>query len=78
MSRKKKDHLEVRGGKKRIYGVGLQLLSRWDQLVESMPPNSDSTSLHMDWKWFSISKVIGELHSILGVTIKDDFHDFTI
>jgi hypothetical protein len=43
-----------------------------------MQPNSDSTSLHMDRKRCSILKVIGELRSIPGVTIKDDFHDFTI
>jgi hypothetical protein len=76
--KKKRDHSEVRGGKKKIYEVGLQLLSRWDQLIESMQPNSDSTSLHMDRKRCSILKVMGELHSIPRVTIKDDFHDFTI
>jgi hypothetical protein len=36
--------------KKRNYGIGLQLLSRWDQLVDNMSNNNDSTSICKDRK----------------------------
>jgi hypothetical protein len=62
--------------RKKTFGISLQLLSRWDQLVVSMSTKSDSTSLHMDWKGYSILEVMIELHCIPGVTIEDNFHDF--
>jgi hypothetical protein len=74
--RKERDPSEVRGRKKKTYGIGVQLLSRWDQLLESMSIRSDSTSLNMDRQGCSISKVMAELHSIPRVLINDDFHDF--
>ena len=41
-----------------------------------MSTRSDSTSLHMDREGCSILEVMVELHSIPGVLIEDDFHDF--
>jgi len=41
-----------------------------------MLTKSDSTSLYIDRKGCSILEVMAELHSIPGVTIEDDFHDF--
>jgi hypothetical protein len=46
--RKKRDPSEVRGRKKKTFGIGVQLLSRWDQLLESKSTMSDSTSLNID------------------------------
>jgi hypothetical protein len=74
--KKEKDHSEIRAGMKKTSKIGLQLFSRWDQVVESMSTRSDSTSLYMDRKGCSILKVMAELHSIPRVTIEDDFHDF--
>jgi len=56
--RKEKDHSEVRAEKKKTSKIGLQLSSRWDQLVESMSTKSDSTSLYMDRKGCSILEVM--------------------
>ncbi|KAG6792899.1 hypothetical protein POTOM_002061 [Populus tomentosa] len=52
------------------------LLSRCNHLFESMSTKSDSTSVNMDREGCSIRKVMAELHSILGVSIEDEFHDF--
>lgn len=41
-----------------------------------MSTRSDSNSLHMDHKGCSICEVMIELHSILGVSVDDEFHDF--
>uniref|UniRef100_A0A2K2AUW2 Uncharacterized protein n=1 Tax=Populus trichocarpa TaxID=3694 RepID=A0A2K2AUW2_POPTR len=48
------------------------LLSRCNHLLESMSTKSDSTSLNMD------REVMAELHSIPGVSIEDEFHDFAM
>ena len=52
------------------------MLSRWDQLLESMLTKSDSTSLNMDRVCCSIPEVMAKLHSIPGFLVDDDFHDF--
>ena len=41
-----------------------------------MSTKSNSTSLNMNRKGCSIREVMDELHSILGVSIKDQFHNF--
>jgi hypothetical protein len=74
--RKERDPSKVRGRKKKTSRIGVQLLSRWDQLLKSMSTRSDSTSLNMDRQGCSIHEVTTELHSIPGVLIDDDFHDF--
>lgn len=56
--------------------IGMQLLSRLDQMIDSMFNNSDSTSINRDKKGCSIHEVMTELHSIEGVHIGDDFHGF--
>lgn len=61
---------------KKPYKIGLQLLSCWDQLVDSMSTKSDSTSVSMDRKWCNIHEVMTELHFIEEVTIGDEFHGF--
>uniref|UniRef100_A0A6N2MGN6 Uncharacterized protein n=1 Tax=Salix viminalis TaxID=40686 RepID=A0A6N2MGN6_SALVM len=62
--------------KKKTFGIGVQILSEWDQLLESILTKSDCTSLHMDQKGYSILEVMVELHSIPEMSIDDDFHDF--
>ncbi|KAL9384379.1 hypothetical protein Peur_021389 [Populus x canadensis] len=74
--RKERDHYDVRGRKKKTAEIGVQLLSRCNHLLESMSTKSDSTSLNMDHEGCSIREVMDELHSIPGVSIKDEFHDF--
>jgi hypothetical protein len=74
--RKERDHYDVRGRKKKTTGIGVQLLSRCNHLLESMSTKSDSTSLNMDREGCSIREVMDELHSIPGVSIEDEFHDF--
>ena len=58
--------------------IGVQMLSMWDQLLESMSTKSDSTSLNMDQEGYSILVVMAELHSIPRVLVDDDFHDFAM
>ncbi|KAL9394245.1 hypothetical protein Peur_013530 [Populus x canadensis] len=41
-----------------------------------MSTESDSTSVNMDREGCSIPEVMVELHSIPGVSVDDDFHDF--
>lgn len=74
--RKEKDAYKVRAKKKNTSGIVIQLLLRMDQPLEIMLTRSGSTSLHMDLKGCSIREVMGELHSIPGVIIASDFHDF--
>jgi hypothetical protein len=74
--RKERDHYDVRGSKKKTTKIGVQLLSRCNHLLESMSTKSDSTSLNMDREGCSICEVMAELHSIPGVSIEDEFHDF--
>lgn len=59
--RKERDPSKVRGRKKKTSGIGVQLLSRWDQLLESMSTRSNFTSLHMDRQDCSILEVMAEL-----------------
>jgi hypothetical protein len=72
---KKRDPSKVRGRKKKMFGIGVQLLSR---LLESKSIRSDSSSLNIDQKSCSILEVMAELHSIPEVSIDDDFHDFAM
>ncbi|XP_073263649.1 uncharacterized protein [Populus alba] len=74
--RKERDHADVRCRKKKTSGIGVQLLTRCNNLLESMSTKSDSTSINMDREGCSIPEVMAELHSIPGVSIEDDFHDF--
>ena len=76
--RKERDPYEVRGRKKKTSGIGVRMLSRCNQLLESMSTKSDSTSVNMDREGCSIRKVMAELHSIPGVSIEDEFHDFAM
>eukprot|EP00258_Populus_trichocarpa_P001143 XP_002299882.3 L10-interacting MYB domain-containing protein [Populus trichocarpa] len=72
--RKERDHYDVRGRKKKTSGI--QLLSRCNQLLESISTKSDSTFVNLDREGCSIREVMAELHSIPGVSIEDEFHDF--
>jgi len=72
--RKEQDHYDVRGRKKKTSRI--QLLSRCNQLLESISTKSDSTSVNLDREGCSIREVMAELHSISGVSIEDEFHDF--
>jgi hypothetical protein len=77
VKRKERERFEVQAGeKKRNSGIGLQLLSQWDHMVDSMSNNSDSTSISKDREGCSIHEVMIELHSIERVHIGDDFHGF--
>jgi len=74
--RKERDHYDVQGRKKKTSGI--QLLSRCNQLLESMSTKSDSMSVNLDREGCSIREVMAELHSILRVSIEDEFHDFAM
>ncbi|XP_061958705.1 uncharacterized protein LOC133679969 [Populus nigra] len=74
--RKEQDHYNMRGRKKKKSRI--QLLSRCNQLLESISIKSDSTSVNLDREGCSIREVMDELHSIPGVSIEDEFHDFAI
>ncbi|XP_073264533.1 uncharacterized protein [Populus alba] len=74
--RKGRDHADVRCRKKKTSGIGVQLMTRCNHLLESMSTKSDSTSINLDREGCSIPEVMAELHSIPGVSIEDDFHDF--
>jgi len=74
--RKEQDPYEVRGRKKKTSIIGVKLLSRCNQLLESMLTKSDSMSVNMDCEGCSIREVMAGLHSIPRVSIEDEFHDF--
>lgn len=74
--RKEGDPYEVQVRKKKMYEIGVQLLSMLDQLLESMLTRSNFTSVHMDRQGCSIPEVMAELHSIPKISFEDDFHDF--
>ena len=76
--RKEQDHYDVRGRKKKTSGIGVQLMTRCNHLLDSMSTKSDSTSINLDREGCSIPEVMAELHSIPRVSIEDDFHDFAI
>uniref|UniRef100_A0A6N2NLQ5 Uncharacterized protein n=1 Tax=Salix viminalis TaxID=40686 RepID=A0A6N2NLQ5_SALVM len=44
--------------------------------MSSTNVKSDSTSMHMDHEGCSIHEVMAELHSIPGISVDDEFHDF--
>ena len=73
---KKENGLRFKLGKKRNFGIGFQLLLWWDQIVDNMSNNNDSTSISKDREGCSIHEVMTELHSIEVVHIGDDFHGF--
>jgi len=52
--RKERDHYDVRGRKKKTSKINVQLLSRCNQLLESMSTKSDSTSVNLDREGCSI------------------------
>jgi hypothetical protein len=54
--RKGRDPYEVRGRKKKTSGIGVQLLSRCNQLLESMSTKSDSKSVNMDREGCSFAR----------------------
>ncbi|XP_073260912.1 uncharacterized protein [Populus alba] len=74
--RKERNPSKGRCRKKKTFGIGVQMMSMWDQLLESMSTKSDSNSLNMDQEGYSILKMMAELHSIPRVLVDDDFHDF--
>ncbi|XP_011045867.1 PREDICTED: uncharacterized protein LOC105140654 [Populus euphratica] len=76
MKIEKKDNVLTFNQGKKSSGIGMQLLSRFDNMVDNMSNNSDSTSIYKDKKGCSIFEVMIELHSIEGVHIGDDFHSF--
>ncbi|KAG6764812.1 hypothetical protein POTOM_032299 [Populus tomentosa] len=49
-----------------------------NHLLESMSTKSNSTSVNIDCEGCSIREVMAELHSILGVSIEDEFHNFVM
>lgn len=63
--------------KKKTASIGVQLLSKWDQLVDSMSTRSDLNSLYMDKQGCSIHKMMIVIHSIPGIRADHDLHDFT-
>ena len=65
--RKEKEANEGRAKKKKTTSIDVQLMSKWDQLVDSMSTRCDSTSLHMDKQGCIIHKVMAEIHSIIGI-----------
>ena len=64
--------------KKKTASIGVQLMSMWDQLVDSMSSKSDSTSFNMDKPGCSITEVMTEIHSIPGIRDDHDFHDYVV
>ncbi|KAL9404968.1 hypothetical protein Peur_001940 [Populus x canadensis] len=76
--RKERDFSEVQGRKKKTYVIGVRLLSRCYQLLESMLTKNNYTSLNVDREGCSICEVMAELHSIPGVSIEDEFHNFAM
>ena len=64
--RKERERCKVQAGEKKNSRIRLQLLSYWDQLVDNMSNNNDSTSICKDRKGCSIHEIISEFHSIKG------------
>uniref|UniRef100_A0A6N2MP07 Myb/SANT-like domain-containing protein n=1 Tax=Salix viminalis TaxID=40686 RepID=A0A6N2MP07_SALVM len=62
--------------KKKTANIGIQLLSKWDHLVDSMSTRSDSAFLHMDKQVCNIHEVMDEIHSIPGIHADHDLYDF--
>uniref|UniRef100_A0A6N2KAF3 Uncharacterized protein n=1 Tax=Salix viminalis TaxID=40686 RepID=A0A6N2KAF3_SALVM len=74
--KRKEEAKEGRTKKKKTIGIEVQLMSKWDQLLDNISTRSDSTSMHMDHEGCSIHEVMAELHSIPGISVDDEFHDF--
>ena len=70
--RKEREHPEPRARKKRSYGIGAQLVSIQQQLLDSMSSRSDSTSANKDLPGCSIPEVMAEFQSIPGSTDDDN------
>ena len=71
--RKEREHPEPRARKKKSSGIGAQLVSIKQQLLDSMSSRSDSTSANKDLSGCSIPEVMAELQSIPGSTDDDNF-----
>ena len=71
--RKEREHPAPRGRKKKTPGIGAQLVSLQQQLLESMSSMSDSTSAIKDLSGCSIAKVMAKLQSVPGSTDNDEF-----
>ncbi|KAG5223780.1 L10-interacting MYB domain-containing protein [Salix suchowensis] len=77
----KRKEMEANEGhtkKKKKTTIGVQLMSRWDQLVDNMSSKSDSTSFNMDKQGCSINEVMTEIHYIPGIRDDHDFHDYVV
>uniref|UniRef100_A0A6N2K303 Uncharacterized protein n=1 Tax=Salix viminalis TaxID=40686 RepID=A0A6N2K303_SALVM len=71
--RKEREHPAPRGRKKKSPGIGAQLVSLQQQLLDSMSSISDSTSASRDLSGCSIAEVMAEFQSVLGATYNDGF-----
>ena len=60
--------------KKRGFGMGAQLFSHLDKLVDSVSTRSDCTVGFMDRKWCNIQEVMAEFHSINEVVLGSEFY----
>ena len=71
--RKERENPEPRGRKKKSLGIGAQLVSLQQQLLDSMSSKSDSTSVNRNFLGCSIAEVMTELQSVLGAINNDEF-----
>lgn len=71
--RKEREHPAPRSGKKKSPGIGAQLVSLQQQLLDSMSSMSDSTSASRDLPGCSIAEVMDEFQLVPGVTDNDEF-----
>ena len=70
--RKERENPEPRGRKKKSPGIGAQLVSLQQQLLDSMSSKSNSTSANRDLPGCSIAEVMAELQSVPGATDNDE------
>ncbi|KAG5243702.1 L10-interacting MYB domain-containing protein [Salix suchowensis] len=71
--RKEREHPAPRGRKKKSPGIGAQLVSLQQQLLDSMSTMSDSTSASRDLPGCSIAEVMAEFQLVPGATDNDEF-----
>ena len=71
--RKEREHLEPRARKKKSFGIGAQLVSMQQQLLDNMLSRSDSISANRDLPGCSILEVMDEFQSIPDLTDDDEF-----
>uniref|UniRef100_A0A6N2MB64 Myb/SANT-like domain-containing protein n=1 Tax=Salix viminalis TaxID=40686 RepID=A0A6N2MB64_SALVM len=76
--RKEREHPEPRARKKKSSGIGAQLVSIQQQLLDNMSSRSNSTSANRDLPGCSIPEVMAEFQSIPGSTDDDEFFDLAI